>query len=67
MNPDAPAVLRCPVCRYPIWTTDEGARCTDEDYVTGERRDNRSCGAVWGCTGRLETNLPIIRCQPIQR
>lgn len=47
--------LRCPYCGQPVWSTDEGARCTDRDYATGFSTEDRSCGATWDSVGAIET------------
>lgn len=47
--------LRCPYCGQPVWSSDEGAACTDPDYATGDTPDTLSCGATWDPVGVLDT------------
>ncbi len=47
--------LSCPYCGCPVWSSDEGARCTDPDHASGARPEDRSCGATWDSVGVLDT------------
>jgi hypothetical protein len=47
--------LRCPHCGYQVWTSDDGASCTDPDYASGFRPVDRACGATWDADGTPAT------------